>query len=187
MPWLSGWWEFLGGATRSIFHFGAFYFGLAGAAGDFPPKPALAFSLTATNQSFSHRLGSGLILRVERDELGCEVECISSRHGQFALSSIQLAWSISSSGFGWSLTEPGISRRAHHSDSRTQEFNLHSPDSRKSFRPVWQQRFSGGRVEVFDKPDASISLGQTTAASGSVDGLGYTTTNPLQERPRPAA
>jgi hypothetical protein len=36
-------------------------------------KPVLSFSLTATNQSFSRPLSSGLTLRVERDVLGWEV------------------------------------------------------------------------------------------------------------------
>jgi hypothetical protein len=47
--------------------------GLLAAAEDSPAKPVLSFSLTATNQSFTHRLESGLTLRVERNELGWDV------------------------------------------------------------------------------------------------------------------
>jgi hypothetical protein len=41
-------------------------------AGD-PPKPALSFSLTATDGNFVRTVGPGLRLCVDRDELGWEV------------------------------------------------------------------------------------------------------------------
>jgi hypothetical protein len=53
--------------------------GLVAAAGDHPIKPVLSFSLTATNRSFSHRLKSGLMLRVERNELGWDVGVFRDR------------------------------------------------------------------------------------------------------------
>lgn len=47
--------------------------GIAAVAAEFSSKPALAFSLTATNCSFIHQLDFELILRIERNELGWEV------------------------------------------------------------------------------------------------------------------
>jgi hypothetical protein len=50
-----------------------FVSGLLAFADEPTDKPVLSFSLTATNQSFSHQLTSGLMLRVEHDALGWEV------------------------------------------------------------------------------------------------------------------
>jgi hypothetical protein len=53
--------------------------GLFALAGESAIKPILSFSLTATNQNFSHRLALGLTLRVERDVLGWEVGVFKGR------------------------------------------------------------------------------------------------------------
>ena len=53
--------------------------GLFAIAGEPTDKPVLSFSLTATNQNFSHQLTSGLTLHVERDALGWEVGVFKGR------------------------------------------------------------------------------------------------------------
>jgi hypothetical protein len=65
--------------------------GFVAAAGEPSTKPVLAFSLTATNASFTHRLSSVLMLRAERDDLGWEVG-VFQRHSTDSLLYPQRIW-----------------------------------------------------------------------------------------------
>ena len=128
--------------------------GLFAIAGEPATKPVLSFSLTATNQSFSHQLASGLTLRVERDELGWEVGVFEGHstdsllypqrnwHGAFPC---QLsAWSHRTQTFP---DERLIPVRGFKSSVR-----IRLIDAVVSGEPG-SERFTGGRVEIYWKDD----------------------------------
>ena len=115
-------------------------------------KPVLSFSLTATNQSFSHRLVSGLTLRVERDESGWEVGVFTDHstdsllypqrnwHGAYPC---QLsAWSHRTQTFP---DDRLIPVRGFQSSARIRLIN--AVVSGESGR----EKFTGGRVEIYWK------------------------------------
>jgi hypothetical protein len=144
MPWFSSWREFLA-ARRALFSILVLFIsGLLAAAGDFPPMPVLAFSLTATNQNLSHRLGSGLILRVERDELGWEVG-VYQHHSTDSLLYPQHNWhgAFPCQLSAWSQRVIPIRGRKSSVCIRL----IHARVSGQS----GSERFSGGRVEIFFK------------------------------------
>jgi hypothetical protein len=128
--------------------------GLFAIAGEPTTKPILSFSLTASNQSFSHRLGSGLTLRVERNDLGWEVGVFEGHstnnllypqrkwHGAF---SCQLsAWSHRTQTFPDGRLIPV---RGFKSSVR-----IRLIDAVGSGKPGGE-RFAGGRVEIYWKDD----------------------------------
>jgi hypothetical protein len=120
----------------------------------FAGEPVLSFSLTATNQSFSHQLTAGLALRVERDAVGWEVGVFEGQstdsllypqpnwHGAFPC---QLsAWSHRTQTFP---DERIIPIRGHKSSVR-----IRLIDTVVSGEPG-NERFTGGRVEIYWKDD----------------------------------
>jgi hypothetical protein len=116
-------------------------------------KPVLSFSLTATNHSFAHQVGSGLILRVERDELGWEAGVFRAHstenllypqhvwHGAFPC---QLsAWSYRR----WTFPdERVIAIRGSKSSVRIRLIDAAVSGASGS------EQFTGGRVEIHWKP-----------------------------------
>lgn len=128
--------------------------GLFAIAGEPATKPVLSFSLTATNQSFSHQLASGLTLRVERDVLGWEAGIFKGRstdnllypqhiwHGAFPC---QLsAWSHRTRTFP---DERLIPIRGFKSSIRIRLIDVVVSGEPGS------ERFTGGRVEIYWKDD----------------------------------
>lgn len=124
-------------------------------AGDFAAKPLLAFSLAATNQSFSEKLGSGLVLRVERNEIGWEVgvfrhehedSLLYPQHNWHGAFPCQLsAWSQKSQTFP---NERIIPIRGQKGSVR-----IRLIDAKVAGEPG-NESFIGGRVEIFYKHDA---------------------------------
>ena len=118
-------------------------------------EAVLSFSLTATNEGFSKRLEEGLWLRDERDELGWEVGVFRNRspdnllypqsnwHGAFPCE--LSAWSHRT------MTFPGdriIPVRGVH---RSVRIRLIDP---AVTRDSGNERFTGGRVEIYWENDA---------------------------------
>ena len=124
--------------------------GLFAAAGDHPVKPVLSFSLAAAKQSFSHRLESGLTLRVDLNELGWDIGVFRGRrsdnllypqgnwHGAFPC---QLyAWSQRRKTFP---DQRVIPVRGHRSSVRVRLIDAVVAGESGS------ERFAGGRVEIY--------------------------------------
>ena len=126
--------------------------GVLAVAGNSLSKPVLTFSLTATNRSFSQRLDSGLILRVERDELGWEVG-VFQPHSTDSLLYPQLSWhgAFPCQLSAWSQRsqtfpdERIVPIRGHNSSVRIRLIDA------KVIGESGSERFTDGRVEVFYK------------------------------------
>lgn len=127
---------------------------LLATAGDPIPKLMLAFSLTATNTSFSNQLSSSLVMRAERDAFGWEVGVFRRHstdsllypqrnwHGAFPC---QLsAWSFSTQTFP---DDRVIPIRGHKSSIRIRLINATVGGESVN------EMFTGGRAEIYWKHD----------------------------------
>jgi|ERR1017187_4159718 hypothetical protein len=135
-----------------IFILGLLVSGLFAFAGEPAPKPVLSFRLTATNQSLSHRLASGLTLRVERDVLGWEAGVFEDKstddllypqrnwHGAFPCQLSAL----------WHRTQTFPDERLIPIRGFKSSVRIRLIDATVSGEPG-SERFTGGRVEIYWK------------------------------------